>query len=108
MIAQLQERTLRPALEKLLPVMAVSCWGYVPEDLEIVFQPVMTTSAMDRAELAEKLSGSVIQAYQAGLITADEAKEELASRGLSLGIWNKLRVSDSAETEAGPKVLASF
>ena len=27
MIAQSQERNLRPALEKLLPVMAVSCWG---------------------------------------------------------------------------------
>jgi phage-related protein (TIGR01555 family) len=33
MIASLQERLLRPALEKLLPVMAVSCWGIVPRDL---------------------------------------------------------------------------
>ncbi len=41
MIAQMQERVLRPALEKLLPVMAISCWGYVPEDLEIVFEPIM-------------------------------------------------------------------
>ena len=28
LIAQMQERMLRPALEKLLPVMAISCWGF--------------------------------------------------------------------------------
>ena len=56
MFAQLQERMLRPALEKLLPVMAISCRGFVPEDLEIVFEPVMTTSPAERAELVQKLS----------------------------------------------------
>ena len=69
MIASLQERQLRPALEKLLPVMAVSCWGYVPEDLEFVFEPVMTNSPAERAELVQKLSSDVIQAFQAGLLT---------------------------------------
>ena len=97
MIAQLQERVLRPALEKLMPVMAVSCWGYVPEDLEIVFSPVMTTSAMDRAELEEKLTGSVIKAFQAGLIGKEEAVEELAGRGVELGMWTRLRTGDSGE-----------
>jgi len=65
MIAQMRERMLRPALEKLLPVMALSCWGYVPDDLEIVFEPVMTTSPAERAELVQKLSSDVIQAFQA-------------------------------------------
>ena len=60
MIAQMQERHLRPALEKLLPVMAISCWGYVPDELEIVFEPVMTTSPAERAELVQKLSSDVI------------------------------------------------
>ena len=108
MIAQLQERMLRPALEKLLPVMAVSCWGYVPEDLEIVFQPVMTTSAVDRAELASKLSESVIAAFTAGLITRDEAVDELASRGVNLGVWTKLTTADTAMPEDLGKKLFSF
>ena len=108
MIAQLQERMLRPALEKLLPVMAVSCWGYVPEDLEIVFQPVMTTSAMDRAELASKLSESVISAFTAGLITRDEAVDELASRGVNLGVWTKLTTADSTVPDDQGKKLFSF
>ena len=77
MIASLQERQLRPALEKLLPVMAVSCWGYVPGDLEIVFEPVMTSSPAERAELVEKLSRDVIEAYKCGLFTREQAVAEL-------------------------------
>ncbi len=90
MIAQMQERHLRPALEKLLPVMAISCWGYVPEDLEIVFEPVMTTSPAERAELVQKLSTDVIQAFQAGLLTREEALAELKSRGEELGVYAKI------------------
>ena len=90
LIAQMQERNLRPALEKLLPVMAISCWGYAPEDMEIVFEPVMTTSPAERAELVQKLSTDVIQAFQAGLLTREQALEELKSRGEELGVYTKI------------------
>ncbi|MBP5728160.1 MAG: DUF1073 domain-containing protein, partial [Clostridia bacterium] len=87
MIASLQERQLRPALEKLLPVMAVSCWGRVPDNLEFVFEPVMTTSPAERAELVQKLSSDVIEAFRAGLLTREEALAELKSRGQELGVY---------------------
>ena len=90
LIAQMQERNLRPALEKLLPVLAISCWGYAPEDMEIVFEPVMTTSPAERAELVQKLSTDVIQAFQAGLLTREQALEELKSRGEELGVYAKI------------------
>ena len=90
MIASLQERQLRPALEKLLPVMAVSCWGYVPEDLEFVFEPVMTASPAERAELVQKLSGDVIEGYKCGLLTREQAVAELKSRGEELGVYTKV------------------
>ena len=90
MIAQLQERMLRPALEKLLPVMAISCWGFVPEDLEIVFEPVMTTSPAERAELVQKLSSDVIEVFKCGLLTREQALEELKARGEELGVYTKV------------------
>ena len=90
MIAQMQERLLRPALEKLLPVMAISCWGYSPDDLEIVFEPVMTTSPTERAELVQKISSDVIQAFQAGIISRAEAREELKARGEDVGVYAKI------------------
>ncbi len=91
MIASLQERQLRPALEKLLPVMAVSCWGYIPESLEIVFEPVMTSSPAERAELVQKLSGDVIEGYKCGLFTREQAVMELKCRGEELGVYTKIR-----------------
>ena len=90
MIAQIQERIVRPALEKLLPVMAVSCWGEVPDDLEIIFEPVMTSSATERAELVQKLSGDVIEGYKCGLFTREQAIAELKRRGEELGVYTKV------------------
>ena len=90
MIASLQERQLRPALEKLLPVMAVSCWGYVPKSLEIVFEPMMTSSPAERAELVQKLSGDVIEGYKCGLFTKEQAVMELKTRGEELGVYTKV------------------
>ena len=67
--------------------MAVSCWGFVPEDLEIVFEPVMTSSPAERAELVQKLSGDVIEGYKCGLFTREQAIAELKSRGKELGAY---------------------
>ena len=90
MIASLQERQLRPALEKLLPVMALSCWGYVPEDLEFVFEPASTVSPQERAELAERLTSPVIAAFGAGLLTREQALDELRDRGSELGLFRNI------------------
>ena len=90
MIAQMQERHLRPALEKLVPVMAISCWGFAPEDMEIVFEPMMTTSPAEKAELVQKISSDVIEGFKAGIFTREEALAELKSRGETLGVYARV------------------
>ena len=81
MIAALQERYLRPALERLLPVMAISCFGYLPEDLDFVFNPLATVTAEEAEDLAGKLSDRVEKLYSAGLLTWEEARSELKTVG---------------------------
>ena len=95
MINQLQERYLRPALEKLVPVMALSCWGIVPDDLEIVFEPISAVSPTDRADVVTKLSDSIMKAFDFKLITRAEAIAELKSVGRDYGMWTKLDDPDS-------------
>ena len=90
MIAALQERHLRPALERLLPVMAVSVFGYLPEDLDFVFNPLAMEGPEQAAELSARLSDPVIRAYQAGLITRESAVEELKARGEPYAHWGKV------------------
>ena len=89
MIAQAQERSFRLALEKLLPVMAISCRGYVPENLGIVFEPIMTSSSAEWAKLMQKISGDVIEGFKCGLLTWEETLEEMKSRGEELGVYGR-------------------
>ena len=86
-IAQLQERLLRPALEKLLPVLVQSAWGYLPENLDFVFNPIAAETPAETAELVDRLSASVIEAFRCGLLTREEALSELRSRGSPFGVW---------------------
>jgi phage-related protein (TIGR01555 family) len=86
-ISQLQERLLRPALEKLLPVLALSAWGTLPGDMAFVFNPIAAESPAETAELVDKLSTSVIEAFRAGLLTREEARAELRIRGSPYGMW---------------------
>ena len=86
-IAQLQERHLRPALEKLLPVLALSAWGMVPEDLSFVFNPIAAESPAETAALVEKISAPVLEAFRTGLLTREEALAELRARGSPFGVW---------------------
>lgn len=89
-ISQMQERILRPALEKLLPIEAMSCWGFVPDDLEIVFEPIAAATPKERAELMAKFSEPILKAFEIGLIDRGEALAELKSVGQEIGVWDKL------------------
>ena len=90
MISSLQERMLRPALEKLLPIMAISCWGFVPKDMKIVFEPVMTMSAKEQMEMAEQHMRIIKMGMEAGIVTAKQAQEELRAWSEQTGVWSKI------------------
>lgn len=77
MIGQMQERHLRPALEKLLPVMAMSCWGWLPENLDIRFPSLMTTSPREMADIRAQNIESLVKAVGAGLLSPQEGREKL-------------------------------
>lgn len=99
MLAQLQERNLRPAMEKLLPVMTMSLWGVIPEDMEIVFEPLMTTTPDQRADIMSKQAGAIIQAFSAGLISQKTALLELQEQGKSIGAWTNITDEDIENAE---------
>jgi len=93
-IAQLQERQLKPCLEKLLPVMCMSLWGVVPNDLEIVFEPLGTTTPSERATIMGQLASPIVQAYSAGLVTQRMALMELRETGKPIGAWTNISDED--------------
>lgn len=102
MINQLQERILKPALEKLLPVMCMSLWGEVPEDMEIVFEPLGTTTPAERAEIMGQITSPIIEAYSAGLISQQVALKELREGGKPINAWTNISDEDIEKAETEP------
>jgi len=100
MISGLQERNLRPALEKLLPVMAMSVWGQVPEDMEIVFEPLETSTPAERAQITQQQVGAIVQTFSAGIISQKTALLELQESGKPIGAWGSISDDDIENAES--------
>lgn len=73
----LRESKLRPILEKLMPIIAMSVWGGVPEDLDIQFPPLWTPTAKEVAEIAKAKAETIIATFQANLLDQATAQREL-------------------------------
>jgi hypothetical protein len=80
-------RMLRPVLERLLPVLMMSCFLYVPENMGFVFNPLATVTPAETEELARSLSSRVRELFEAGIITREEARAELRGCGEKYAAW---------------------
>lgn len=92
----LREAKLRPILEKLLPVLAMSAWGAVPDGLDITFPPLWTPTAAEVAEIALKKSQAIRDTFQAGLFRADTAQRELKKLADETGMFDSISEEEIA------------
>lgn len=92
----LREAKLRPVLEKLLPVLAMSAWGAVPDGLDITFPPLWTPTAAEVAEIALKKAQAIRDTFQAGLFRADTAQRELKKLADETGMFDSISEEEIA------------
>lgn len=85
-----REAKLRPALQKLLPVLAMSAWGYIPVDLDFSFPPLWTPTETETAEIALKKAQAIRDTFQAGLLQADTAMKELKKLEEETGMFGSI------------------
>ena len=90
----LRENDLRPIIERLLPIMALSAWGMIPDDLDIKFPAMQTADAKEQAEITERNTAAILSVYQNDLMDAATAMQELQAMGEETGIFSK--ISDEA------------
>jgi hypothetical protein len=100
MIEEKQETYLRPVLDKLLPVIATSAWGYVPEDLDYKFNPLRKADPKENADLSKSITDSVIAAFNAGLISQQVALKEMRQQSELTGMWSNITDEDIARANA--------
>lgn len=92
----IRESEFRPVIEKLLPVMALSAWGVLPDDLDITFPPLSTPDAKELAEIAKAKAEAIVTSYQAGLLNVDTAQKELKKLAEETGLFGSISDNEIA------------
>jgi phage-related protein (TIGR01555 family) len=101
-IATCQDSELRPQLDKLYPVICMSEFGEVPDDLGFKFPSVRILTEEEKGDLADKGSAPVIAAYNAGLISQQTALKELRELSDRTGIFTNITDEDIDAAEEKP------
>lgn len=101
-IAQTQDFNVRPQLNKLYPIICMSEWGEVPEDLDFSFPSIRVLTEEEKAEMTDKASAPIIAAYNAGLIWKRTAVKELHQLADTTGIFSNITEDEIAQAEEEP------
>ncbi len=99
-IEEKQEAYLRPIYDRLLPIMCMSEFGAVPDDLDYEFKPIRRLSDEQRVDLTSKHTSAIIEAYNAGLISQQIALKELQQMKETTGTWSNITDDDIAKADA--------
>lgn len=99
MVCQKQVSQLEPALDKLFPVMCMSEFGYIPEDLDYKFNPIAEPSEEELADIVDKKSNSIINVFNSGLISPKIALKELKELGKTTGMFTNITDEDIAKAD---------
>lgn len=89
-IAMDQNSDLRPALDKLYPVICMSEFGEVPDDLDFKFPSVRVLTEEEKADLTEKASAPILATYNSGLISARTTLRELKQISETTGVFSNI------------------
>ena len=85
-----RESKLRPAMERLLPIMAMSAWGAIPDNLQIDFPPLWTPTAKEVAEIAKGKAEAIVSTFNSGLLNVDTAQKELKKLAGETGMFDSI------------------
>lgn len=85
-----QESQLRPALDKLYPVVMMSEFGEVPDDLDFTFPSVRVLTEEDKGNILEKASAPIIASHNAGVIGRQTCLKELKQLSDVTGVFSNI------------------
>lgn len=89
-IQEKQETYVRGPLEKLIKIITMSALGEIPDDLEIIFNPIRQASDDERADLASKTATTIFEGYAAGIYGKGTVLRELKQLSPIVGMWSNI------------------
>lgn len=102
----IQEGKIRPVMEQLLPIMCMSEFGAVPDDLNWRFNPIHNATDKENAELATQLTTAANEAYNLGVITQQQALAQYRSIADLTGnvMWGNITDEDIEQADSVPEI----
>ena len=87
-----QKRTSQDGeiIDRLLPIVAMSTWGMVPDDLDYHWEPTRTMTERERMDMATVTTNTVVQAYNSDLLTKRQAVMELQQASRRNGMFTNI------------------
>lgn len=104
-VASQQESRLRDGLMRVLQVMHQSLFGApAPQSFDFDFVALWQTSSKEKADISTAVTNTVVAAFNAGIISADVALQELKQSSESTGVFSNITQEeiDQAKTEPPP------
>lgn len=89
-VEQAQESMLAPVLNKLLPILCMSEWGAIPDDLDYIFNPIQTPDEKDIADLVQQKTTAIVNLVNAGILPQKTALQELRALGDTTGMFTNI------------------
>lgn len=89
-----QEAYLAPIIDKLLPIMCMSEFGMIPDDLDYKFNPIARTKDADKVDLGSKQTDAVVSVFNTGLISQRTSLKELRQMSEQTGMWSNITDED--------------
>jgi uncharacterized protein len=102
-IAQYQHGEMKPQFDILFPIICMSEFGEVPDDLDFVFPSIRVLSEKEKAELAEVGSEAILKPFSAGVISQRTAVMELKAMSDKTEVFTNISEQDvqNADPEIG-------
>jgi len=98
-IEEKQESSLRPIIDKLLPVICMSVFGAIPDDLDYKFSPVSRPSNQEKVDIGGKHTTAITDTFNSGLISQEIALKELRQMEETTGMWSNITDEDIARAD---------
>jgi phage-related protein (TIGR01555 family) len=107
-IGQLQKQQVDPNMRKLMPVIAMSTWGEVPEDLAWSYNPVRSLTDKDKSDLAKSYSDSINQTFTNGIVGRQTALKELKQQSGTTGLFTNITDKTIEEADDEPMDMSEM
>lgn len=80
----------RPLFDKLIPIIAMSTWGEVPDDLDYAFPPMRTMNSKEKAELAKSQGDTIKGYFDSGILGRQTILREIKTLSAETGIGSNV------------------